>query len=300
MSFQDLTTSSLTTFSPIGDTSILFPKGFWEPGWASIYKGFFGTGSFASGATASASFGPGPTAPFSTWSTGIDMAYGTKNQFGMHLTEGAHTVLGIELRSEVVSNSFTGASSSLIGETVSIAGGTVSVAGAETVAISGVSVEIASALGLIINGLSWDGYVVGKLAKAFDIQHPTKPDTHRLRYICLEGPEVGIYLRGKLIGSNIIELPEYWNEKFIEPDSITVNLTPYGTYQELFVEEIKGNKITIKNNSASKINCHYTVFAERKMKDKLKAEYVGQSPADYPGDNSEYSLAGWDYDRRFN
>ena len=300
MSFQDLTTSSLTTYSPIFDTSIVFPKGFWEPGWGSIYKGFFGTGSFASGATASLSVGPSPTAPISTWSTGIDLAYGTKNQFGMHLTEGAHTVLGIELRSEVVSNSFTGASSSLIGETVSIAGGTVSVAGAETVAISGVSIEIASALGLIINGDSWDGYVKPKLAKAFDIQHPTKPDTHRLRYICLEGPEIGIYLRGKLIGSNIIELPEYWNEKFIEPDSITVNLTPHGSYQELFVEEIKGNKITIKNNSASKINCHYTVFAERKTKDKLKAEYVGQSPADYPGDNSEYSLAGWDYDRRFN
>ena len=300
MDSQHLTASSLTVYNPIYDTSILFPKGFWEPGWGSILKGFFGTGSFASGGTASLSVGPGPTAPISTWSTGIDLAYGTKNQFGMHLTEGAHTVLGIELRSEVVSNSFTGASSSLIGETVSIAGGTVSVAGAETVAISGVSIEIASALGLIINGDSWDGYVKPKLAKAFDIQHPTKPDTHRLRYICLEGPEIGIYLRGKLIGSNIIELPEYWNEKFIEPDSITVNLTPHGSYQELFVEEIKGNKITIKNNSASKINCHYTVFAERKTKDKLKAEYVGQSPADYPGDNSEYSLAGWDYDRRFN
>jgi len=300
MTFQDLTTSSLTTYNPFFDTSILFPKGFWEPGWASIYKGFFGAGSFASGAIASASFGPGPTAPISTYSTGIDLAYGTKNQFGVHLTDGAHTVLGIELRSEVVSNSFTGAHSSLIGEEVAITGGIVSVTGAETVAISGVSIEITSALGLIINGDSWDGYVKPKLAKAFDIQHPTKPDTHRLRYICLEGPEIGIYLRGKLIGSNTIELPEYWNEKFIEPDSITVNLTPYGTYQELFVNEIKGNKITIKNNSASKINCHYTVFAERKTKDKLKVEYVGQSPADYPGDNSEYSLAGWDYDRRFN
>ena len=60
MSFQDLTTSSLTTYSPIFDTSIVFPKGFWEPGWGSIYKGFFGTGSFASGATASLSVGPSP------------------------------------------------------------------------------------------------------------------------------------------------------------------------------------------------------------------------------------------------
>jgi hypothetical protein len=301
MESQHSTTSSLAVYNPLYDTSILFPKGFWEPGWGSILKGFFGTGSFASGATASASFGPGPTAPISTWSTGIDIAYGTKNQFGMHLTEGAHTVLGIELRSEVVSNSFTGAASSLIGDAVTITGSTVAVTGAET-AISGESVTIASPAIIISGAGSIIGLDISSCinAKGFDIQHPTKPDTHRLRYICLEGPEVGTYLRGKLINSNIIELPEYWNEKFIDPDSITVNLTPYGNYQELFVNEIKGNKIIIKNNSASKINCHYTVFAERKMKDKLKVEYEGQSPADYPGDNSDYSLAGWNYDRRFN
>ena len=64
------------------------------------------------------------------------------------------------------------------------------------------------------------------------------------------------------------------------------------------MKEIVGTKIIIGNNSASNINCNYTVFAERKMKDKLKVEYEGQTPADYPGDNSEYSLAGWDYDRR--
>lgn len=294
MAFQDLTTSTLTTYSPLFDTSILFPKGFWEPGWGSIYKGFFGTGSFASGGVASASFGPSPTAPYSTWSTGLDYANGTKWQSGVHITVGEHVVLGAEFRSTAASNSIKGASSSLLGSTVVVCGAKTSV--------TGVDVTIAGP-NLTINGLSWNGYVVGKLAvagKGFDIPHPSKPDTHRLRYICLEGPEVGTYLRGKLVDSNIIELPEYWNEKFIESDSITVNLTPYGSYQELFVEEIIDNKIIIKNNSSSKINCHYTVFAERKMKDKLQVEYAGQSPADYPGDNSEYSLAGWDYDRRFN
>jgi hypothetical protein len=294
MAFQDLTSSIITTFSPLFDTSIVFPKGFWEPGWGSIYKGFFGTGSFASGGVASASFGPSLTAPYSTWSTGLDYANGSKWQDGVHVTFGEHVVLGSELRSAVASNSFNGTSSSLLGSNVVVCGAKTS--------ITGVDVTIAGP-NLTINGLSWSGYVVGKLAvagKGFDIPHPTRPDTHRLRYICLEGPEVGTYLRGKLINSNTIELPEYWNEKFIDPDSITVNLTPYENYQELFVKEIKGNKIIIKNNSASKINCHYTVFAERKMRDKLKVEYEGQSPADYPGDNSEYSLAGWDYDRRFN
>jgi len=134
--------------------------------------------------------------------------------------------------------------------------------------------------------------------KKFDIPHPTKPDTHRLRYICLEGPEVGAYLRGKLKDSNTIELPEYWTESFIDTESITVNLTPVGFFQELFVKEIVGTKIIIGNNSGSSINCNYTIFAERKLDDKLQVEYEGQSPADYPGDNSQYSLAGWNYDRR--
>jgi hypothetical protein len=291
MESQHSTTSSLAVYNPIYDTSILFPKGFWEPGWGSILKGFFGTGSFASGAAASASFGPGPTAPISTWSTGIDLAYGTKNQFGVHLTDGAHTVLGIELRSEVVSNSFTGATSSLIGEEVSIAGGTVSVAGAETVAISGVSVEIASALDLTINGRVWDvaaEYWDSK--KSFDIPHPSK-ENHRLRYICAEGPSADVFVRGKLKGQSIIELPDYWKD-LVDEESITINLTPIGQYQELFVIKIEGTKIHIRNNSAGAINCSYVVYGERKDTSRNISEYEGTSPADYPGDNREYIING--------
>ena len=33
--------------------------------------------------------------------------------------------------------------------------------------------------------------------KAFDIPHPTK-EGHRLRHICLEGPESAVYVRGRL------------------------------------------------------------------------------------------------------
>ena len=291
MSFQDLTTSSLTTFSPIGDTSILFPKGFWEPGWGSILKGFFGTGSFASGATASASFGPGPTAPISTWSTGIDVAYGTKNQFGMHLTEGAHTVLGIELRSEVVSNSFTGAASSLIGDAVTITGSTVAVTGAET-AISGESVTIASPAIIISGAGSIIGLdistCIGK--KSFDIQHPSK-ENHRLRYICAEGPSADVFVRGKLKGQSIIELPDYWKD-LVDEESITITITSIGHYQELFVAKIEGTKIHIRNNSAVAINCSYIVYGERKDTSRNIAEYEGTSPADYPGDNREYIING--------
>jgi hypothetical protein len=131
--------------------------------------------------------------------------------------------------------------------------------------------------------------------KGFDIPHPTK-ENHRLRYICLEGPEVGAYIRGKLENNNIIELPEYW-KNLVYPESITVNLTPIGQYQELFADSISqdGTKIKIKTNSGVPIKCYYTVFAERVTNDKLQPEYKGLTPYDYPGDNSEYALGGWDY-----
>ncbi len=133
--------------------------------------------------------------------------------------------------------------------------------------------------------------------KGFDIPHPTKED-HRLRYICLEGPEVGAYIRGTLKDSDTIELPDYWR-KLCKSETITVNLTPIGRYQELYVEEGVewGSKIKVRNASGSSVHCHYTVFAERVTHDKLQVEYKGLTPDDYPGDNSEYAIGGWDYAR---
>ena len=59
--------------------------------------------------------------------------------------------------------------------------------------------------------------------KNFDIPHPTK-EGWRLTHSCLEGPEAAVYVRGKLINTNIIKLPEYW-EKLVDPDTITVSIT---------------------------------------------------------------------------
>jgi hypothetical protein len=123
--------------------------------------------------------------------------------------------------------------------------------------------------------------------KNFDIPHPTK-DGWRLRHVCIEGPTADVYVKGKLNDSNAIQLPEYW-KKLVDPESITVNLTPIGNYQELFVEKIEwGTKIIIKNNSGSSVNCYYTVYGERIDTDKNIAEYEGTYD-DYPGDNSQYT-----------
>lgn len=131
--------------------------------------------------------------------------------------------------------------------------------------------------------------------KNFDIPHPNKPGW-RLRHTCLEGPENAVYFRGKLVDSNVIELPEYW-KGFVDPESITVSLTQIGTSQDLIVERIEwGSRIIIKSGNASNINCYYLVHGTRIDGENLIVEYEGQSPADYPGDNSEYSISGYHYD----
>ncbi len=127
--------------------------------------------------------------------------------------------------------------------------------------------------------------------KSFDIPHPSK-ENHRLRYICLEGPSAEVYLRGKLVGENVITLPDYWKD-LVDVETIGVNLTPIGHWQELFVEKIEwGSRIIVKNNSGAAINCDFVVYAERKDTSKNIPEYEGLTPADYPGDNKEYNING--------
>jgi hypothetical protein len=107
--------------------------------------------------------------------------------------------------------------------------------------------------------------------KNFIVNHPLKPDKH-LIHACLEGPENGVYFRGKLEGKNVINIPDYWHG-LVDFETITVSLTPFKTYQELFVDKINwGQQIIVKNNSASPINCYYTIYAERNDIEKLVLE----------------------------
>jgi len=131
--------------------------------------------------------------------------------------------------------------------------------------------------------------------KGFDIKHPTK-ENHRLRYVCLEGPEGGVYYRGILKDSEFIELPDYWKD-LVDTKTITVHLTPIGTYQYLYYTVAK-NRIIVKNHSNLPTHCSYIVYGERKDGEHLIPEYKGNSPEDYPGKNDQYSIAGYHYDRR--
>jgi hypothetical protein len=150
---------------------------------------------------------------------------------------------------------------------------------------------------LQINGTAtgdFQGTINVQSWKGFDIKHPTRP-SHRLRHICLEGPEAGIYIRGRLTENTVIELPEYW-KGLIDPESITVHLTPIGYSQDLIVEKIEwGQRIVIKSNSGNTIDCFYEVKASRIDGEPLIVEYEGETPKDYPGDFSQFSISGYDY-----
>ena len=133
--------------------------------------------------------------------------------------------------------------------------------------------------------------------KAFDIEHPTKGEGHRLRYVSLEGPESAVYCRGRLKESNVITLPDYWKD-LVHEDSITVQLQPIGSNQNLVIQEFNNEFIVIAEDSTntdlitdlSTIDCFYHVYGERKDVERLIVEYQGTSTDDYPGDNSIYSI----------
>lgn len=106
-------------------------------------------------------------------------------------------------------------------------------------------------------------------SKSFNIPHPTQPGK-KLIYGSLEGPENGVYLRGRLKGT-VIELPDYWS-KLVDVSTTTVQLTPIGSFQKLYVKNITESNIIIHADGefAEMIDCYFTIFAERKDIDKLQ------------------------------
>ena len=117
--------------------------------------------------------------------------------------------------------------------------------------------------------------------KLFDIPHPTK-ENKRLVHACLEGPENGVYVRGRLTDNNVIELPDYWRG-LVDPESITVSLTQVGSSQDLIVDKIEwGSKVFIRSGTASNIDCFYTVNATRKDVDPIEVEQDVVEGKSYP------------------
>ena len=122
----------------------------------------------------------------------------------------------------------------------------------------------------------------------FDMPHPNKKGW-RLRHVCIEGPEIAVYCRGKVPPDGVINLPTFW-EGLVNTDDMSISLTPIGCWQELFVKETRwGKQVVVANNAGGPINADYYIVA-RRLDDDLIVEYEGESHEDYPGGNEGYSF----------
>ena len=137
--------------------------------------------------------------------------------------------------------------------------------------------------------------------KGFDIKHPNK-DKHRLRHVCVEGPEAAIYHRGRVCnGKNVIDLPDYWRG-LIDYETLTVQLTAIHSHQNVIVKRISPieGKIYLQAQGGMPVDCFYHIMAARVDGEPLIVEYEGETPADYPGDPTQFSISGYDYGRGVN
>ena len=166
-----------------------------------------------------------------------------------------------------------------------------------------INIEIGTGDAISINGHTWinsEGEAVFKTGtggatlssrfssadarpKPFDIKHPQR-DGYRLRYACVEGPEVGVYHRGRVKNEKVIVLPSYWKD-FVYIDSISVQLQPIGAHQDVIVKRWDDEKIYLQSRGGMPIDCFYHVYAERNDINPLITEYEGESCEDYPDPN---------------
>jgi hypothetical protein len=151
--------------------------------------------------------------------------------------------------------------------------------------ISNNQVVFSSASVLVGNSkFTYDGNdvtIIGGLQasyKSFKIPHPTQ-EGKTLIYGSLEGPEHGVYVRG-FSESEIIYLPEYWT-KLVDEATITVQITPIGGWQRIYVDKIQDNAVYLKQSVSSKLfgiitntpfKYFYMINGERKDISKLKSE----------------------------
>jgi hypothetical protein len=129
-------------------------------------------------------------------------------------------------------------------------------------------------VGIATTSPSYNLQVNGSFAattKSFVINHPTRKGA-QLRYASLEGPEHGVYHRGRITGSTRIQLPHYWSA-LVDIPSTTVQLTAIGVEQGLYVVDITGNWVEINARVHRRhIDAYFVIHAERRDVPKLQVE----------------------------
>ena len=121
---------------------------------------------------------------------------------------------------------------------------------------------------LIVSGNVFVDGTLDAATKNFKIQHPTM-EGYYLLHSSLEGPERGIYHRGKLSVSNIIHLPDYWKELPVDETDMTVQLTPIGNNCQHWVKRVTKETVEIECE-CGKPNCYYIIHAQRYNEGKFE------------------------------
>jgi len=123
--------------------------------------------------------------------------------------------------------------------------------------------------------------IVSKSVCGFTINHPDpNKKGMKLRYTVLEGPEIGVYCRGRVKNTNTIFLPDEWRH-LVHEETITVSITPIGAYQDIFVKRIQDFAVFLDSRGGIPIHAYYHIFAERKDQPKLITEFpAGQELSD--------------------
>jgi hypothetical protein len=70
-------------------------------------------------------------------------------------------------------------------------------------------------------------------------------------------------------------------------------------YHNIFVKYFDSKEIVLESKENISVCCFYHIFGERIDTEKLIVEYEGDIE-DYPGDNTERSIAGYHYDKKSN
>ena len=209
---------------------------------------------------------PGVTLPFSLEVSGVAQYFGVLNVFGIVNQFGLKTAFGGNIK-----NGFSFKNSVDVKNAINLGNG-ITVFNGLLKANGGIKTPI-----IISEVCKADMGIFKAVAapfKKFNIQHPSKPGM-RLVHASLEGPEIGVYYRGRLTGSNKIELPDYWKD-LVHDDSITVQLQPIGDrHYHLSGVEFTNEYVIIKESDDKPIDCFYHVYAERKDVGRLVVEYKG-------------------------
>ena len=109
-----------------------------------------------------------------------------------------------------------------------------------------------------------------------NIDHPIE-EGKSLVYGSLDGPENSVYCRGRLKGGKkVIKLPYEWS-KLVRPGSITVSITPVGSFQDILVKGVTDNQVVLEARPGVPIDCYYLVIGERQDIPRLEVIQDGNN-----------------------